>query len=177
MERARRLFALDQNFPTPIVKVLRDSQAHADLVPIRDIDERMSVLDDWELLLALHHHEQPWDGLVTTDSKMLRQERELATLIQTTLTLVTAEDAGHNPVKAAGLLFAHLESICRRTVPGVAQAWTLRAAARAADDPWDRHLQGLAKRRRTTAQALFQSAKLSPAELASDPLASRPANS
>ncbi len=77
-----RLFALDKNFPQPIVSVLSDFQADARLVPLDRIDPRMSTLDDWELLLALHHHAEPWDGLITTDSSMLAQGRELATLIQ-----------------------------------------------------------------------------------------------
>ena len=51
-----RLFALDKNFPQPIVGVLSDFQADAQLVPLDRIDTRMSTLDDWELLLALHHH-------------------------------------------------------------------------------------------------------------------------
>jgi hypothetical protein len=47
-----RLFALDKNFPQPIVSVLSDFQADATLVPLDRIDPRMSTLDDWELLLA-----------------------------------------------------------------------------------------------------------------------------
>src|SRR4051812_36910333 len=101
-----RLFALDQNFPNPIVSVLAEFQTDAELVRVDQIHERMAMLDDWELLLALHHHAQPWDGLITTDSSMLNQGRELAALIQTKLTLVVALEAGHNPVKASGLLFA-----------------------------------------------------------------------
>lgn len=57
-----RLFALDKNFPQPIVSVLSDFQADATLVPLDRINPRMSTLDDWELLLALHHHADPWDG-------------------------------------------------------------------------------------------------------------------
>ncbi len=68
-----RLFALDKNFPQPIVGVLSDFQADAQLVPLDQIDSRMSTLDDWELLLALHPHTAPWDGLITTDSSMLAQ--------------------------------------------------------------------------------------------------------
>jgi hypothetical protein len=111
-----RLFALDRNFPQPIVGVLSDFQTDATLVPLDRIDTRMSTLDDWELLLALHHHADPWDGLITTDSSMLAQGSELATLIQTRLTLVVAVASGHNPVKASGLLFAYLAGICRRTI-------------------------------------------------------------
>lgn len=63
-----RLFALDKNFPEPIVSVLSDFQADAQLVPLDRIDARMSTLDDWELLLALHHHSElprvPWRLLV-----------------------------------------------------------------------------------------------------------------
>lgn len=99
-----RLFALDKNFPQPIVGVLSDFQADAQLVPIDRIDQRMSTLDDYELLLALSHHAEPWDGLITTDSSMLAQGPELAALIQTRLTLVVAVASGHNPVKASGLL-------------------------------------------------------------------------
>jgi hypothetical protein len=120
-----RLFALDKNFPEPIVSVLSDFQADAQLVPLDRIDARMSTLDDWELLLALHHHSDAWDGLITTDSSMLAQGRELATLVQTKLTLVVAVASGHNPVKASGLLFAYLAGICQRTTPERAQLWRL----------------------------------------------------
>lgn len=48
-----RLFALDRNFPQPIVDVLSDFQIDATLVSLDRIDKRMSTLDDWELLLAL----------------------------------------------------------------------------------------------------------------------------
>jgi hypothetical protein len=91
-----RLFALDKNFPQPIVGVLSDFQTDATLVPLDQINPRMSTLDDWELLLALHHHADPWDGLITTDTSMLAQGPELATLIQTRLTLVVAVASGHN---------------------------------------------------------------------------------
>ncbi len=128
-----RLFALDKNFPQPIVSVLSDFQADATLVPLDHINPRMSTLDDWELLLALHHHSEPWDGLITTDISMLAQGPELATLIQTRLTLVVAVAAGHNPVKASGLLFAYLAGICQRTTPDRAQVWRLNAANRPSD--------------------------------------------
>jgi hypothetical protein len=123
-----RLFALDRNFPQPIVSVLSDFQADATLTPLDRIDPRMSTLDDWELLLALHHHADPWDGLITTDTSMLAQGPELATLIQTKLTLVVAVAAGHNPVKASGLLFAYLAGICQRR-PGAGKcAWLVLQA-------------------------------------------------
>jgi hypothetical protein len=132
-----RLFALDRNFPQPIVGILSDFQADATLVPLDRIDKRMSMLDDWELLLALHHHADAWDGLITTDSSMLAQGSELAALIQTKLTLVVAVASGHNPVKASGLLFAYLAGICQRTTSDRAQVWRLNAANRPPEEPWD----------------------------------------
>jgi hypothetical protein len=132
-----RLFALDHNFPDPIVEALQDFQADAELVRVDQIEPRMSELDDWELLLALYHHKRPWDGLITTDSSMLTQAPELVTLLQTKLTLVVAAEAGHNPVRASGLLFAHLAWICQRTRRDIAQAWTLRATSRPHTEPWE----------------------------------------
>lgn len=88
----------------PIVGVLGRFQANAELVRVDAVHPAMALLDDWELLLALHHHRKPWDGLITTDTSILRQPTELAVLIQTKLTLVVAMESGHNLVKASGLL-------------------------------------------------------------------------
>jgi len=74
-------------------------------------------LDDWELLLALHHHGRSWDGLITTDSSMLRHGPELAALIQTPTDLDRRNEAGHNPVKASGLLFFVAAFSRRRLYP------------------------------------------------------------
>ncbi len=164
-----KLFALDHNFPAPIVSVLADLQGAAELVRIDEIDPRLARLDDWELLLALRHHERPWDGLITTDSSMLRQPLELATLIQTKLTLVVAIDSGHNPVKASGLLFAHLENVCKRTTPEQAQVWQLNARSKPADDPWD-ILRRHAEHAKRSANELWNESKLSAEALNWDPL-------
>src|SRR5215208_4568353 len=137
-----RLFALDRNFPQPIVSVLSDFQADATLVSLDAIDPRLSTLDDWELLLALHHHVEPWDGLITTDSSMLSQGPELAALIQTKLTLVVAMESGHNPVKASGLLFAYLASISQRTNSRPRRAVGFPGALRAAQRAGDRRRVG-----------------------------------
>ena len=165
-----RLFALDRNFPQPIVDVLAEFQVDAKLVSLDAIDRRLSTLDDWELLLALHHHPEPWDGLITTDSSMLTQGRELAALIQTKLTLVVAMESGHNPVKASGLLFAYLASICQRTTPDQAQVWRLNAANRAHEKPWDLLARFAAHNGRDTSD-VWSEMRLPPAALARDPLA------
>ncbi len=164
-----RLFALDHNFPQPIVDALVDFQVEAELVRIDRIDHRMPDLDDWKLLLALHHHPQPWDGLITTDSSILRQPRELAVLIQTRLTLVVALASGHDPVKASGLLFAYLAGICKRTEPGRPQVWKLNAVDRAADDAWS-ILRQVAEHQNREASALWEESRLGDTEFAIDPL-------
>jgi hypothetical protein len=160
-----RLFALDHNFPDPIVSVLTEFQADAELVRVDEIDERMSDLDDWKLLLALHHHAEPWDGLITTDSSMLNQGPELAALIQTRLTLVVAMEAGHNPVKATGLLFAYLGGICQRTQPDKSQVWTLTAVDRPHLEPWG-FIKRFAEHNNRETEDVWQEFRLSPAELA-----------
>lgn len=165
-----RLFALDQNFPQPIVEALQDFQADAELVPVGVIDERMSELDDWQLLLALHHHERSWDGLITTDSSILFQPLELTILIQTRLTLVVTLEAGHNPVKATGLLFAHLAAICRRTRQDEAQLWRLRAVAPAYVTPWEQ-LKIVATHQHGDAAELFAAHRVDDQQLRADPLA------
>ena len=165
-----RLFALDHNFPTPIVEVLADFQSDAELVRIDAIDPRLADIEDWQLLLSLHHHHRPWDGLITTDHSMLRQPLELVTLIQTKLTLVVAVDAGHNPVKASGLLFAHLQNISKRTDPNTPQVWRLATASRPAEATWE-ILRSHAEHRHTTANALWEEFRLPDEVLARDPLA------
>lgn len=171
---APKLFALDHNFPQPIAAVLGEYQEDATLVPVSKIDERLTMdTDDWELLLALHLHEQLFDGLITTDSSMLNRARELAVLCQTKLTLVVADEAGHDPVKATGLVFAHLGGICQRTDPGTAQIWVLRARSRPADSPWD-HLTRVADHQNRDNNEVWEEARLTPEELARDPLADEP---
>jgi hypothetical protein len=164
-----RLFALDHNFPDPIVAVLSDFQSDAELVRVDKIDDRMPDLDDWELLLALHHDERPWDGLITTDSSMLNQGPELAALIQTKLTLIVAVESGHNPVKASGLLFAYLGGICQRTRPDVPQVWALNAANKAHSEPWD-FLKRFAKHNNRNVDDVWADCKLTAKQLARDPL-------
>lgn len=129
----------------------------------------MPILDDWQVLLALHHHPRPWDGLITTDSSMLNQARELVVLAQTRLSLVVAIDAGHNPVKASGLVFAHLGGICRQTTPHTPQVWSLKATTRvtAVGDLVTRY----ASHNNRAAKDVWDEYRLSPAELAADPLA------
>ena len=164
-----RLFALDQNFPEPIVDALADFLAEdAELVPLRQIDPRLTTADDWQILHALYAHERTWDGLITTDSSMLGLPKELAVICQTKLTLVVAIGAGHDPIKATGLLLAHLGSIAQATDPDAAQIWTLRTVARRPEDPWD-HLTRAAENQGIQARTLYHRERLSPVALSAPP--------
>jgi hypothetical protein len=164
------LFALDQNFPQPIVESLREFMTEAELVAVGDIDPRLSEIEDWELLLALHHHEREWDGLITTDAGMLVLPRELSVLMQTKLTLVVADAAGHDPLKATGLVLAYLPWVASHTLRDEAQLWVLRAANRPHENPWD-WLEKVAGRRDTTAALLYADERLAEDELERNPLA------
>jgi hypothetical protein len=169
--QARRLFALDHNFPIPIVDALAPVMPEAELVPISRIDPRLPGFnDDWRVLLALHHHARAWDGLITTDANMLSLPRELAVLHQTKLSLIVAAAAGHDPAKATGLVLAQLSGICKRTTSRHAQIWLLRTIQKEPERAWDQ-LTDIARRQGKQAAEVYKAAKLPAAELAIDPLA------
>lgn len=168
-------FALDEDFPDTIISALGIGIPEAELVPIRHIDPRLRQMDDWRLLLSLHHLEE-WDGMVSTDSRMLSLPRELAVIHQTKLTVVTIEQAGHDPVRAAGLLLVHLPAICRKTVRSTGQIWKLSAKNKNHDDPWD-ELKRVAQHRKMNVSQLFHEHMLSRKQLLRDPLQDLPFSS
>ena len=165
-----RLFALDQGFPQPLIDAATPYFLDVELVPIRRIDPRLAEFDDWEVLLALHHHERAFDGLITTDDSMLNQARELAVIRQTNLTLVVTHAAGHDPIKATGLLLAHLDYVCSQTRPDESQVWDLVARNRPAKSPWEL-LERVAQHQHRNIDGLWNEARLTNAELACNPLA------
>jgi len=133
------LFALDQNFPEPIVATLqRYLEDDVELVPIRNIDRRLP--------------------------------KELSVLCQSRLSLVIAVAAGHDPIKATGLVLAHISSICSQTQPETPQVWRLRTMAKPPEDPWV-FITNIANRQGERAAALYERERLSARDLGSDPLA------
>ncbi len=90
-------------------------------------------------------------------------------LIQTKLTLVAVQEAGHNPVKASGLLFAHLDAICKRTRSDRSQIWTPGMTERPHQNGRDR-LQTVADHRNEDAEDLFAAHRLGEKAFARDPL-------
>ncbi len=163
------LFALDQNFPEPIIEALNDFIPEAELVPLRDVDPLLAEIDDWQVFVALHHHERPWDGVISNDVRMLNLPREMAVRRQTNLTLVVAHDAGHDPIRATGLLFTHLGYVCRNTTQDHAQVWELRANNRPGHDAWY-YLERMADHRSVDVDALWREWRLTRPELNEDPL-------
>jgi hypothetical protein len=101
---------------------------------------------------------------------MLSLPRELAVLMQTKLSLVVAEEAGHDPLRATGLLLLHLPGICRDSTTTKPQVWRLRAPGRRpVIDPWE-ELERVAEHQSEKAPELYADAKLSSSELKRDPL-------
>jgi hypothetical protein len=154
-----RLFALDHNFPESIVLPIVKAIPVAELVPVRSIGRELAELEDWELLARLHQDDRPWDGLITNDSAMLSQPKELTVLSQTGLTLVVARGEGSNPIRAAGVLLCHLNHICRHTTRERAQIWDLKVAQKNADEPRS-YLEKIALRTRTTPEELVRAHRI-----------------
>lgn len=139
------LFALDHNYPAPIIEEAKPFLSGVELVYIGEIDSRLTEFEDWELLLALHHHSRAWDGMISNDTSMLDQERELAVLGYTHLSLVAPVAAGHDPIRSTGLALTHIENIAARTTPRAPQVWRLGGRTGGGHHP-DQFLGKLAKR-------------------------------
>jgi hypothetical protein len=105
-------FVLDHNFPIHATGLSWPSSLRVS--NLASIDSSLvKNKEDWEVLLALSRRGDV-DGFITNDSAMLRLATEMVALTRTTLTLVVVEGAGHNPVRALGLVMAHLETIAGR---------------------------------------------------------------
>jgi hypothetical protein len=139
------LFALDHNYPASIIRQAESYLSEVELRFVDEIDPRLPDFDDWELLLALCHHSESWDGMITNDAGILDQERELAVLGFTHLTLVAPVAAGHDPIRSTGLVLTHIENIAARTTPRRPQVWRLAGRTGGGQHP-DVFLERLAKR-------------------------------
>jgi hypothetical protein len=132
------LFALDHNYPAPIIGAARGylEAVGIELVSLEKIDARLPDFeDDWRILLALHHHNRDWDGMITNDARILDLPTELAVLEYTRLTLVAPQSVGHDPVRSTGLVLAHIVNISNQTTRAKPQVWRLHGRTPTADDP------------------------------------------
>lgn len=135
-----------------------------EVVPIRLIESAWAELDDWRLILALHRHARPWDGLITNDDAMLSLAKEMTVLSQTGLTLVVARGEGHNPIRAVGALLCHLPHICHHTKTGVAQIWRLRVSQKDPEDVGE-YLQTIADKQGASLASLLAAHRVPASEL------------
>jgi hypothetical protein len=101
---------------------------------------------------------------------MLSLPKELAVLCQSRLSLIIAVAAGHDPIKATGLVLAHISGICGLTRPESPQIWRLRTTAKPPEDPWV-FITTIANRQGETATTLYERERLAARQLDSDPLA------
>jgi hypothetical protein len=164
------LFALDHNYPAPIIEQAKPYLSDVELVSIEDIDPRLPEFEDWELLLALHHHSREWDGMISNDTSMLDQERELAVLGYTHLTLVAPVAVGHDPIRSTGLVLTHIENIASRTTPRKPQIWRLAGRTGGGHHP-DQFIEKLAEKAQLDPLDLRKEAMPSNAILQRNPLA------
>ncbi len=160
----RRLFALDHNFPEPVLAAFAEVLPMAELVPVRLINSALRDMEDWALLLALYRHERAWDGLITNDEAMLSLPKEMTVLSQTKLTLVIAKGEGHNPIRAVGALLCHLPHICHHTTPERAQIWTLKVTQKNYVDP-EQYLKRIADQKKASVASLVAANRVPAGEL------------
>lgn len=164
--------ALDQDFPTPLIRAAKPWLGTIELRHTFEIDPRLSVMDDWELILALQHHADGYAGLVTADGRMLGQARELAALQQTGLSLVVVEGSGNDPVKATGLVLTHITHIATQIAAKKSQIRSFGSHAPRPKGPWD-YLGMIASKEGRSVEQAFRQARPDEATLRRDPLARR----
>ena len=153
---------LDHNFPEPILDCLAAFMADVNLIPIRRIDSRLPELDDRQLVVALHQLGYP--GFVTGNYKMLQNPRELAAIMDTRISVFAIEGVGHDPIRATGALLLDLPSAIKGIRSGGRGVYWLRPRTPRAQDPNDL-FNRMAERRHENASELYESVRLSRAEL------------
>lgn len=159
-------YALDQALGT--APVVEDEAASAHLHPLMSIDVRMGALSDVALLRALHHHAEPWEGLVTLDAAVRHLPSVLCALEQLGLALVVLPTEP-DPLAEGSRLREHLAEITEARRAGTGQVWDLGGARRG---PTSARvlLERMALRQGTDAAALWEQHGLSQLELRFGPL-------
>lgn len=154
---------LDHNFPEPILDCLEEFIPEINLIPLRRIHGTLPLLDDRELLIALHQLGFP--GFVTSNYKMLQNPRELAAVLKTRLTVFAIEGVGHDPIRATGALLLDLPSAVAAMQAGKKGVFWLRPRKPQPHDPWELFSRA-AKNRNEEASELSSKVKVSDLELA-----------
>lgn len=154
--------ALDQNFPEPILHALDEFIIDVRLIPLRQIDPRLSDLDDRPLLIALQQRGFP--GLVTNNYKMLSNPKELAAVLKTRLSVFAIQGVGHDPIRATGALLLDLPGAVRRMREAGGRVFWLRPRNPQPQDAWEL-FERAAERLHTDVTALYDEVKVTDEEL------------
>jgi hypothetical protein len=155
-------FALDQNFPTPIVDCLAQYIVGVDLSSLHQIDPRLCDLDDRPLLIALR--QLGFDGLVTNNYRMFDVPSEVAAILATKLTVFGVEGVGDDPLRATGAVLLDLPGALTQFKPDEPQIFWVNPRNPRPVKPWDR-IGVAASRRGVSAKELYQGVKVSEEEL------------
>ena len=107
--------------------------------------------------------------MISNDTSMLDQERELAVLGYTQLTSRAARRSGPRPNRSTGLVLTHIENIASRTTSRRPQVWRLSARTGGGQHP-DDFLEKLAGRAGIDPQDLRKQAAPSRDVLERNPL-------
>lgn len=161
-QRTLRL-ALDQNFPTPLLRAIRDYlPPEVEVESLYEIDPRLSELGGRDLFIALH--QLGWDGLITNNYNMLAVSAEIAAIVKTKAVVIAIEGLGHDPLRAVGALLLELPGLSQRIRQGTSNVFRLTYRRRAPDEAWS-YLQRAAERTGQAASELWEQVKVTDAEL------------
>jgi hypothetical protein len=121
----RPAFALDENFPQPILREAIDKFVLGiEIALLVDIDlSLLGAYQDHELIAELAR--KRIDGLVTCDDSMVFRPEVLEAIERFGFTLVTCRRVGDDPVRASGLLLVHLPDVAKRYQRRRPQIWRL----------------------------------------------------
>ena len=121
----RPTFALDENFPQPILREAIDKFVLGlHIVLLRDIDQTLlGAYQDDELVRELARRRV--DGLITCDDSMVFRPEVLKAIDEARFSVVTCRRAGDDPVWASGLLLVHMPDVARRYRRDRPQLWRL----------------------------------------------------
>jgi hypothetical protein len=128
--------ALDQNFPLPLVRAFEPFiPPSIKLEHLAKIDPALSRVTDDELVRELNRRN--YDGLVTTDYHMLDDPETVAAMVDTKLTVLVIEAAGHDPLKATAALFQELPGLEHRLLSNQANVILHRPRSTKPKPAWE----------------------------------------
>lgn len=145
----RSTFALDENFPQPILReAIRKFVLGIEIVLLVDLDPSLlGAYQDHELIANLA--KRGVEGLITCDDNMVLRPEVLNAIEQTRFSVVTCRRVGNDPVRASGLLLVHLPDVAKLHDARVPQIWRLGTIESAPLDfaGHKKQVQGRARRR------------------------------